>query len=241
MNSYEWLFFDADNTLFDFNAAEEYALTRTLLRFGAPNVAPVRECFHKINRDLWDFYEKGEISREKLVFYRFTLLLQALKTEGDPVQWNEFYKNALAQCSTLMPGAEPLCRRAAQKYKLCLITNGSAEVQRKRLHNSPLKRYFEGRVFISEEMGCHKPEKKFFDMALSAVGARTQRGKVLVIGDSLSSDIKGAFNAQLDSVWLHSPTATAPAGAIKPTYEVENLAQLTEFLNAHRMLPMKPY
>lgn len=241
MNSYEWLLLDADNTLFDFNAAEEYAITHTLLHFDAPNVPPVKDCFRRINSDLWRFYEKGELSREKLMTHRFALLLQALNKEGDPAAWNERYMGFLSQCSVLLPGAETLCRRASQKYKLVLITNGTAAIQRARLHASPLERYFEGRVFISEEIGYHKPEKEFFDKVLAAIGARTQRGKVLVIGDSLSSDIKGAFNAQLDSVWLHSPTATAPAGAIKPTYEVENLAQLTEFLNAHRMLPMKPY
>lgn len=239
MNSYEWLLFDADNTLFDFDAAEEHALTRTLLKFGIPAEARIKKGYHAINAKLWKDLENGLISRERLAIRRFEVLLEALKREGDPQAWNSYYMNALSECSTLIPGAEALCRRASQKYTLALITNGSPEIQRKRLHNSPLERFFGDRVFISEEMGCHKPEKIYFDKVLDALGVRNQRGKVLVIGDSLSSDIRGAFNAQLDSVWVHWPSDKP--GAVKPTYEVENLAQLTKFLNAHRMLPMKPY
>lgn len=239
MISYEWLLFDADNTLFDFDAAEEHALTRTLLKFGVPAEPRFKKGYQAINDKLWKDLENGLISRERLSVRRFEILLQAIGMEGDPVAWNSYYMSALSQCSTLIPGAEALCRRAAQKYTLALITNGSPEIQHKRLDNSPLGQYFGDRVFISEEMGCHKPEKLYFDKVLATLGVGNQRGKVLVIGDSLSSDIRGAFNAKLDSVWIHWPSAKP--GAIKPTYEVENLAQLTEFLNAHRMLPMKPY
>lgn len=239
MNSYEWLLFDADNTLFDFDAAEEHALTRTFLKFGVPIEPRFKKGYHAINDKLWKDLENGLITRERLAVRRFEILLEALGMEGEPIAWNSYYMDALSQCSTLIPGAESLCRRAAQKYTLALITNGSPEIQHKRLDNSPLGRYFEDRVFISEEMGCHKPEKIYFEKVLDALGARNQRGKVLVIGDSLSSDIRGAFNAHLDSVWVHWPSAKP--GTIKPTYEVENLAQLAEFLNAHRLLPMKPY
>lgn len=239
MNSYQWLLFDADNTLFDFDSAEEHTLTRTLLHFGQDAEKKVKQLYHRINDELWKRHEMGELSREQLSVRRFEILFQALNIQGDPVAWNDYYLQTLSQCATLLPGAESLCRRAAQKYTLALITNGAPFVQRRRLELSPLGQFFGDRVFISGEMGCRKPEKIYFEKVLDALGARNQRGKVLVIGDSLSSDIRGAFNAQLDSVWLHWPSAKA--GAIKPTYEVENLAQLTEFLNAHRMLPMKPY
>ena len=239
MNSYQWLLFDADNTLFDFDSAEEHTLTRTLLHFGQDAKKEVKQLYHRINDELWKRHEQGELSREQLSVRRFDILFQALDIQGDPAAWNDYYLQTLSQCATLLPGAETLCRRAAQKYTLALITNGAPFVQRRRLELSPLSQFFGDRVFISGEMGCRKPEKLYFEKVLEALGARNQRGKVLVIGDSLSSDIRGAFNAQLDSVWLHWPSAKA--GAIKPTYEVENLAQLTEFLNAHRMLPMKPY
>ena len=238
MNSYQWLLFDADNTLFDFDASEDYALTRTLLHFGAEATPEAKTCYKQVNSALWAAFERGEISQETILARRFANYLEAMDIQGESDQWGRYFEDALAHSSVLLPGAEALCHRAAQKYTLALITNGVPFIQRTRLAGSPIARYFEDRVFISGEMGCRKPEKAYFDKVLEALGARNQRGKVLVIGDSLSSDIRGAFNAQLDSVWLHWPTAKP--GALKPTYEVENLAQLAEFLNAHRMVPIRP-
>ena len=85
-------------------------------------------------------------------------------------------------------------------------------------------------------MGCRKPEKRFFDLVLEDLGATRSKSQVLVIGDSLSSDITGAFNARLDSVWIHWPGART--GVVKPTYEVENLAQLAKLLGADRLVPL---
>lgn len=238
MNAYEWLLFDADNTLFDFDASEDYALTRTLLHFEVPATPAAKACYRKVNGALWAAFERGEISQDAILARRFAYYLEAMGLSGESEKWSRYFVEALAGSSALLPGAEALCRRASQRYTLALITNGVPFIQRSRLERSPLARYFGDRVFISGEMGCRKPERVFFDKVLEALGARNQRGKVLVIGDSLSSDIRGAFNAQLDSVWLHWPSAKP--GPIKPTYEVENLAQLAEFLNAHRMLPIRP-
>ena len=127
--------------------------------------------------------------------------------EGDAQGWNLYYRQALGSCSILLPGAESLCRKLSGRYTLSLITNGLGDVQRNRLKASPLERYFGERVFISGEMGCRKPEKVYFEKVLDALGCRKKSGQVLVIGDSLSSDIRGAFNAQLDSAWLNGSTA----------------------------------
>lgn len=235
-NGYQWLLFDADNTLFDFNAAEEYALSRTLTHFGAPVAEETKNIYKKVNRSLWDAFERGEITQEQILANRFPLFLQAAHIQGDGETWSRCYVDSLASCAVLLPGAEDLCRRAAQHYTLCLATNGVPYIQRSRLERSPIARYFGDRVFISGEMGCQKPDKQFFETILTALGAKSQRGRVLVIGDSLSSDIRGAFNARLDSVWLRWPSSKA--GAVKPTYEVESLAQLGQFLNAHRMVPI---
>ena len=233
MNSYQWLLFDADNTLFDFDSAEEHTLTRTLLHFGQDAEKKVKQLYHRINDELWKRHEMGELSREQLSVRRFEILFQALNIQGDPVAWNDYYLQTLSQCATLLPGAESLCRRAAQKYTLALITNGAPFVQRRRLELSPLGQFFGDRVFISGEMGCRKPEKAYFEAVLSALGvAGPQRKKVLVIGDSLSSDIKGAFQSRLDSVWLRNPGASS--GVMKPTFEVESLPQLAQLLGVDR-------
>ncbi len=238
MTQYKWLLLDADNTLFDFNAAEEFALNRTLIRYGAPVSDEIKAGYRRVNTALWQAHERGEISQDALVVKRFRVLQMALGISGDPAEWNTFYLDSLADCPTLIPGAEALCRRLSDRYILALTTNGVPYVQRRRLERSPLRRYFGDRVFISGEMGCQKPQKLYFDTVLNALGARTQRGLALVIGDSLTSDIQGAFNARLDSVWLHWPSAKP--GVLKPTYEVENLTQLAQLLNAGRFVPLDP-
>ncbi|MCI8651328.1 MAG: noncanonical pyrimidine nucleotidase, YjjG family [Oscillospiraceae bacterium] len=236
MNAYRWLLLDADNTLFDFDAAEEFALTRTLIRHQLPPSPEVKACYRAINSALWGACDRGEISQDALVLKRFNLFFQEMGITGEAAEWNDFYLNALADCPTLLPGAEALCRKLADRYILALITNGVTFVQRRRLKNSPLGPYFKDRIFISGEMGCRKPDKRFFDKVLTSLGATSQKGKVLVIGDSLSSDIRGAFNARLDSVWLRWPSSKP--GPIRATYEVENLAQLAQLLEVDRYLPI---
>ena len=237
MTTYQWLLFDADNTLFDFDAAEEYALCRTLSHFGVQATDRIKNIYKKGNRALWDAFEQGKISQDRILAQRFTLFLEAAGLEGDGKAWNQFYMESLAGCSVLLPGAEDLCRRASQHYTLCLATNGVPFIQRSRLEHSPIARFFGDRVFISGEMGCRKPDKQFFETILITLGAKNHRARVLVIGDSLSSDIRGAFNSQLDSVWLRWPSSQT--GAVKPTYEVESLAQLGQLLNAHRLVPIR--
>ena len=231
VKTYQWLLMDADNTLFDFDAAEDTALTRTLLHFGVPADPPAKACYRACNKALWEAFERGEITQADIMAQRFTRFLAAMALPGDGAAWNDHYVHALAQCPQLLSGALELCRRAAGQYTLALATNGVPFIQRSRLENSPIAPCFGSRVFISGEMGCRKPDKAYFDLILTALGAQDRRSEVLVVGDSLSSDILGARNSGLDSLWLNR-SAVQP-GPVRPTYEVNTLAQLSEFLDAH--------
>ena len=136
MTEYRWLLLDADNTLFDFDAAEEYALTRTLVRFGLPPVPQLKARYREINSGLWLEYDRGRITQEALGPKRFQLLFETSEFSGepgDPQQWSDFFLDRLADCPTLMPGAEQLCRRLSARYILSLTTNGISHVQRRRL------------------------------------------------------------------------------------------------------------
>ena len=169
MSSYRWLLMDADNTLFDFNAAEEYAITRTLVHYGLSPAAGVKACYKGANAAVWAAFEKGLISQEALRVKRFELFLEAQKIEGDPKAWNNFYMDAMASCSTLLPGAEALCRNLSRRYILCLTTNGSTLSQRRRLEASPLARFVEVRVVISEEVNSEKPSNANLYELISAI------------------------------------------------------------------------
>lgn len=228
MKDYRWLLFDADNTLFDFDAAEEHLLTRTFLHFGVEPSTALMDRYRAINGAMWAAFNRGEISQEALVVERYRRFLEQEGIAGDPAAWNDYGLHCLARDPVLLPGAEELCRALAGRYTLALITNGVAFVQRERLERSPLRDFFGERVYISGEMGCRKPEKVYFDRVLAHLGAAEERELVLVIGDSLSSDIQGAVNAGLDSVWL-SPEE-ARAGAVRPTWQVPSLERLGALL-----------
>lgn len=236
MTNYRWLLFDADDTLFDFHSAQDFSLTKTLVHFGLEPTPERKERFKTINAGLWAEFDRGNITQEALVVERYARFLAQEGVEGDPAAWNDYGLHALAENPVLIPGAERLCRSLSEKYTLALVTNGVSYVQRARLEASPLARYFGKRVYISGEMGCRKPEKRFFDLVLEDLGATKNRSQVLVIGDSLSSDITGAFNARLDSVWLHWPGVKA--GVVRPTYEVDSLAQLSKLLGCDRLVPL---
>ncbi len=237
MTRYKWLLMDADNTLFDFGAAEDHALTETMAHFGVPVSGEAKRCYSAVNDSLWKAFERGEIPQETIQAQRFTRFLSAMGIAGDGAAWNQFYVQSLAGCSFLLDGAEELCRLLSAQYTLALTTNGIAQVQRRRLEGSPIARYFEGRVFISGEMGCRKPEKAYFDMVLTSIGAAGHPGQTLVVGDSLSSDIRGACNAGLDSLWLNS--SGARPGPVFPTYEVHSLAELGQLLTVPSTLLRK--
>lgn len=236
MSNYRWLLFDADDTLFDFHSAQDFSLTKTMAHFGMEPTPERKDRFKAINAGLWSDFDHGSITQEALVVERYARFLAQEGVDGDPVAWNDYGLHALAENPVLIPGAERLCRNLSERYTLALITNGVPYVQRARLEASPIARYFGDRVYISGEMGCRKPEKRFFDLVLEDLGATKNRSQVLVIGDSLSSDIAGAFNARLDSVWLHWPGVKA--GVVRPTYEVDSLAQLTKLLGCDRLAPL---
>ncbi len=229
MTRYRWLLFDADNTLFDFDAAEDFALTRTLLHFGVEVTRERKARYQAVNAALWTACDRGETTVEVLTIERFARFLAGEGVEGDPAAWDAFYLDALSRCPVLLPGAEAFCHRLSQRYLLALVTNGVALVQRRRLGLSPLAPLFpDERVFISEEIGFRKPEKEYFDAVLDALGAATRKGEVLVLGDSLTSDIQGAFNAKLDSLWFNR-SGTRP-GPVRPTWEACNFAQASSLL-----------
>ena len=139
---YDYLLFDADNTLFDFDRAEERALQATLEFFGYPLDSDTRELYRTINRVLWRRLDLGEISRETLVVERFALFDRAMGGGRDAAALNRFYLDRLSEGAELLPGAEALCRSLAPRASLALVTNGVARAQRGRLARSALAGLF---------------------------------------------------------------------------------------------------
>ena len=224
---YDYLLFDADNTLFDFDRAEERALRATLEFFGYPLDSDTRELYRTINRVLWRRLDLGEISRETLVVERFALFDRAMGGGRDAAALNRFYLDRLSEGAELLPGAEALCRSLAPRATLALVTNGVARAQRGRLARSALAGLFPY-VFISEEVGWQKPQREFFSHVCSAMAIRDRR-RAVVIGDNLISDVQGGLQSGLDAVWFN-PNGLPNPTQVRPTWEARSFSALEDYL-----------
>jgi len=227
MNNYHWLLFDADETLFDFPQSERLAIIRTLKNYSLPYDEKTISLYSQINDSLWQRFNRNEIPREQIRRERFSRLLAEL---GGDVSlgpdMDRFYAESLGSFGILLPGALDLCRTLSHSFELAIITNGFSVSQHGRFDHSPV-REFVPHLFISEDLQCQKPQKEFFDKVLSAMGIPGERkNQVLVIGDSLTSDIQGGINAGMDTCWY------CPSGqqSTLPTYIIRNYEELLELL-----------
>ncbi len=225
---YTTLLMDADETLLDFCRSEGFALEDTLARHGIVMTASVQSTYHEINRLLWQKLEKGEILRERLKVQRFEELFEAIGVNGiDAAAFNEQYMRTLGTRGFVLDGAVELVKTLSEQYRICIITNGTASVQHTRLADSGLLPYING-VFISQEIGADKPSPVFFDAVLSALGDPDRR-ELLVIGDSLTSDIRGGMLSGIDTCWFAPHGGEVPSD-IPPTYVVRSYDELLSLL-----------
>lgn len=224
MAKYYCILFDADNTLLNFDAAENKALAETLVNYGIEPDAETVQTYRTINEELWRQLEKGQIRREKLFGERFSRFLKAINAAGDGVEMNRFYLEQLSTHPDLMsPEVLDVLRELSEVATLAIVSNGAQKVQTRRLAESGVMNFMED-VFISEKMGCEKPNARIFDAALRALGVEN-REHVLMVGDSLPSDIQGGSNAGLDTCWYNPNHAENP-GKVVPTYEISSLEEL---------------
>ena len=224
MAKYYCILFDADNTLLNFDAAENKALAETLVNYGIEPDAETVQTYRTINEELWRQLEKGQIRREKLFGERFSRFLKAINAAGDGVEMNRCYLEQLSTHPDLMsPEVLDVLRELSEVATLAIVSNGAQKVQTRRLEESGVMNFMED-VFISEKMGCEKPNARIFDAALRALGVEN-REHVLMVGDSLSSDIQGGSNAGLDTCW-YNPNHTENPGKVIPTYEIASLEEL---------------
>ena len=214
---YHWILFDADGTLFDFSRAETAALTAAFAEEDLSFEDRHLELYRQVNASIWQELERGEIEREELKVRRFERLFEAAELEIDAQAFGARYLKCLAARSDLIAGAEEILRRLRGKVRMILLTNGLKDVQRPRLAGSPIEGYFED-VVISEEVGAVKPDPEIFDVAFSRMG-QPNKNKVLIVGDSLTSDIRGGSDYGIDTCWYN------PAGE---TCELEVAISVTK-------------
>ena len=220
--------FDLDDTLFDFHKAEKIALTKTLVHFGIDPTEETLALYSTINAAHWKRLELGEISREEVKVGRYRELFKTIGVECDPVKATAYYESMLAIGHYFMPGAPDLLEELYGKYRLYIVSNGTAKVQEGRIGSSGIKKYMDG-IFISQILGANKPDKQFFDICFAEI-PDFSLSETVIIGDSLSSDIKGGINAGITTVWFN-PKGIENDNDIKPDYTIKELSEVPGLLS----------
>ncbi len=223
----EFLFLDLDDTILDFHKAERIALSKTIREFGVEPEEAVLDLYHRINKWHWEQLELGKMTREQVLSGRFSALFHELGRDIDASECTHIYETNLAIGHYFLPGAEESLERLSQKYRLFLASNGTAQVQHSRMRSANLYRFFE-RIFISQDLGFNKPSKAYFDACFAQIPGFDLR-RALMVGDSLTSDIRGGNNAGIRTCWVN-PSHAPQVPGIHVDYEIEALPQLEPLL-----------
>lgn len=224
---YDFILFDADGTLFDFDRSERYSFTALCSTFGIPFSETLYSDYHVINDGLWKDHERGLIEKPKLLVERYDRLIKKHGINADPAALNSFYLHTLGGCCYLLEGAEEICEFLSRTKSLYLVTNGETTVQNNRYNSSPIKKYFRD-IFISAAVGCPKPNREYFDYVADHIPGYSA-DRAIIVGDSLTSDIRGGNNAEIDACWFN-PKGTPNDRGVKVDYEIRSLDELKKII-----------
>ena len=227
---YKFLLFDLDHTLLDFDTAEDIALTQLLKEEGVEDIRAYKDYYVPMNKALWKDLEEKKITKQELVNTRFSKLFSHFGIEKDGVYLAERYQFYLAQQGQVFSGAMELLDSLIDRgYEHYAATNGITTIQTGRLAQSGLAPYF-NQVFISEQLQTQKPDALFYDKIGQQI-AGFSKEKTLMIGDSLTADIQGGNNADIDTIW-YNPQHLENHTQAHPTYEIHSYQDLLDCLDA---------
>lgn len=225
---YQVIIFDADETLFDFRKSEREAFKNTMLEFDFDYDEGYHlKIYQTINTAIWKEFEEGLITQKALKVDRFKRLAMQLDTVIDENEFAKSYMKHLANASFLFEDSIELIESIHKDFTLSIVTNGLTDVQNKRIRQSMIAQYFKD-IVISEEVKYSKPDPKIFEHALNNI-KHIDKSKVLMVGDSLTSDIQGGINFGIDTCW-YNPDNLVNKTDIQPTYEIHDLMQLKDIL-----------
>ena len=229
MAKYTTILWDLDQTLLNFDLSMEHALQAVFAQYGLPIDEEITARYDAINRSYWLRLESGELTKEQVTVGRFRTLFEELGiTHVAPEQINADYQRELGNVFFYMDGAKELVVLLKEKgYRQYVVTNGVNTTQASKMKRSGLDRIMDG-VFVSELMGYPKPRKEYFDACFAALPGVT-RDECILVGDSLTSDMRGARNAGVASCWFN-PTGRAKDVEVRTDYEIRRLEELLAIL-----------
>lgn len=231
MLRYDTILWDLDGTLLDFKMSERYALGVCLKSWGVDMTEEMLSLYSGINEAYWERLERGEVEKKELLPGRFREFFRQAGLEGiDPEAMQREYERRLGTKTYYVDDSYEIAAKLKEMgLKQYIVTNGILVTQQIKMKNSGFDRLIDS-VFISDEIGYEKPRKEFFEIAFGRLpGFRRERA--LLVGDSLTSDMRGANNAGVDACWYNPKGKTPPADqTLCLAYEIENLREVLEIV-----------
>lgn len=221
---YKVLLVDLDNTLLDFDKAEDKALENTLTKYGLETSETIKNEFKEINKYYWNQFEKGLISKNELLERRFKDFFSHYLDNFNPKTINEYYLNQLSNSGYKVKNCVKFLNEIKDYVDIYPVTNGVYNTQIKRLKKSGLNKYFK-QIFVSEKIGFQKPKKEFFDYVFETL--KCKKEDCLLLGDSLTADIIGGINYGIDTCWYNPKNENTD---LNITYIVKDLLEVIKYI-----------
>ena len=218
---------DLDDTILDFKKAERIAISKTFLGIGIEPTDEVVSRYSEINIMQWEKLELGLVAREDALRDRFDILFKEIGVDYPGIEAERTYEKLLEIGHYFMPGAEETLRAIYEKYDLYIVSHGLASVQDSRLRSAGISYMFKD-IFISERIGFQKPDREFFDRCFARIPG-FERGRSVIVGDSLTSDIRGGMNAGITTCW-YDPYSKPLRDGIVPDYRITAMPELPALL-----------
>ena len=224
MKKYEIILWDVDQTLLDFNESENYAIRKAFEQFNLSIRDEIVTLYSRINDSYWKRFEKGEVSKEEVQLGRFRTLFKEIDIQNiSPEEFAPVYQRLLGSVYFYRDDSYELCKHLKEVCRQFVVTNGVTWTQRNKLKLSGLDLLMED-IFISEEMGTHKPMKEFFDKCFERIKG-FERDRTIIVGDSLTSDMLGGNRAGIACCW-YNPEGRKREGQLQIDYEIRNLWEI---------------
>jgi 2-haloacid dehalogenase len=225
----ETVLWDVDGTLLDFNAAERAAIGTLFADFGLGKCTDAMLArYHEINIGFWQRLERKELTKKQVLTGRFEQFFSEYGIDtGIISEFNEKYQLTLGDTIVYCDDSLNIVRALKGKVKQYAVSNGTVVAQTKKLDRSKLGEQMDG-IFLSEKLGVEKPDPAFFDRVFSEIGVY-DRSTVMIVGDSLTSDIRGGMNAGIRTCWYNPPGKPVPEG-YRADYVISDLHEMTDLL-----------
>lgn len=228
MDQYTTILWDVDGTLLDFLYSQRYAVRKCFRSMGREITEEQIQRYSQINDDYWKRLELGEVTKEQLLTGRFVALFHEYGIENIDVEaFAKEYQEALGSVFSYLDDSLAICQALRGRVRQYVVTNGVIATQRNKLELSGLAAVMDD-LFISEQVGAPKPSRAFFDYVLAHIEEK-DKAKILIVGDSVSSDIKGGVQAGIATCW-YRPEGEVNQSVYRPDYEISNLHALFDIL-----------